>query len=139
LRQYGRKAKLESQCEKKFGVAHDHPEHWLHGEPQGNEHCAGSYRLFCQRTTKVGIIDQLWRPALCTARHIGSWPRGWPLQPRTTTPNLHFSPQMSSLERSLWLAKTPCKVVGYRGPDKATQALFLSAAVVEDMHQKSGA
>ena len=47
--------------------------------------------------------------------------------------SLHDRPEWSHLERSLWLAKTPCKLVEYNAPDRATQALFLSSAAVANV------
>jgi hypothetical protein len=42
----------------------------------------------------------------------------------------HHHPGWSHLEHSLWLAQTPCKLVEYSAPDRATQALFMSSAAV---------
>jgi hypothetical protein len=44
--------------------------------------------------------------------------------------SLHAHPERSLLDHSLWLAQTPCKGVEYNAPDRATQALFMSSAVV---------
>lgn len=43
---------------------------------------------------------------------------------------LHHHPEWSHLEHSLRLAQTPCKLVEYSRPDRATQALFMSSAAV---------
>ena len=51
--------------------------------------------------------------------------------------SLHSHPEWSHLQHSLWLAKTPCKVIEYDAPDRATQALFLSSAIVESAREKS--
>ena len=45
--------------------------------------------------------------------------------------SLHYHPERSLLDHSLWLAQTPCKGVEYNAPDRATQALFISSAAVE--------
>lgn len=44
--------------------------------------------------------------------------------------SLHHHAGWSHLEHSLWLAQTPCKLVEYSAPDRATQALFMSSAAV---------
>lgn len=44
--------------------------------------------------------------------------------------SLHAHPERSLLEHSLWLAQTPCNGVEYSAPDRATQALFMSSAIV---------
>ena len=44
--------------------------------------------------------------------------------------SLHHHPEWTHGQHSLWLAQTPCKLVEYSAPDRATQALFMSSAVV---------
>ena len=44
--------------------------------------------------------------------------------------SLRHHPEWSHVQQSLWLAKTPCKLVEYNAPDRATQALFMSSAAV---------
>lgn len=44
--------------------------------------------------------------------------------------SLHYHPEWSHVQHSLWLAQTPCKLVEYSAPDRATQALFMSSAAV---------
>jgi hypothetical protein len=51
--------------------------------------------------------------------------------------SLHAHPERSHLEHSLWLAQTPCKLVEHSAPDRATQALFLSSAVVSKARETS--
>ena len=43
---------------------------------------------------------------------------------------LDMSPERSLVEQSLWLAETPCKPIEYASPDRATQALFASSAIL---------
>jgi hypothetical protein len=50
---------------------------------------------------------------------------------------LKFSPERSLVEQSLWLAETPCKPIEYVSPDKATMALFASAAVLSRVGQRA--
>ena len=38
--------------------------------------------------------------------------------------SLAYLPEHSLLERSLYLAETPCKPIGYNSPDRATRELF---------------
>jgi hypothetical protein len=40
------------------------------------------------------------------------------------------NPDRSLVEHALWLAQTPCKPIEYASPDRATAALFLSAATL---------
>lgn len=44
--------------------------------------------------------------------------------------SLHNHPEWTHVQHSLWLAQTPCKLVEYSAPDRATQALFISSAAV---------
>ena len=44
--------------------------------------------------------------------------------------SLHHHPEWTHGQHSLWLAQTPCKLVEYSAPDRATQALFMSSAAV---------
>jgi hypothetical protein len=46
---------------------------------------------------------------------------------------LHRSPERSLVEQALWLAETPCKPLEYASPNRATQALFASAAVLSQV------
>lgn len=48
--------------------------------------------------------------------------------------SLCHHPEWSHVQHSLWLATTPCKLVEYNAPDRATQALFMSSAVVAKAH-----
>jgi len=43
---------------------------------------------------------------------------------------LDVSAERSLVEQSLWLAETPCKPLEYASPDRATQALFASSAIL---------
>jgi hypothetical protein len=51
--------------------------------------------------------------------------------------SLPAHPERSHLEHSLWLAQTPCKLVEYSAPDRATQAFFLSSAAVAKARETS--
>jgi hypothetical protein len=44
--------------------------------------------------------------------------------------SLHHHPEWAHVQHSLWMAQTPCKLVEYSAPDRATQALFMSSAAV---------
>ena len=44
--------------------------------------------------------------------------------------SLHRHPEWAHVQHSLWLAQTPCKLIEYSAPDRATQALFMSSAAV---------
>jgi hypothetical protein len=43
---------------------------------------------------------------------------------------LDVGSERSLVEQSLWLAETPCKPLEYASPDRATQALFASSAIL---------
>lgn len=43
---------------------------------------------------------------------------------------LDMRPERSLVEQALWLAKTPCKPLEHASPDRATQALFASSAIL---------
>jgi hypothetical protein len=51
---------------------------------------------------------------------------------------LQSEPECSLLEHSLWLARSPCKPIGYASPDTATRALFKAATVIGEIRADDG-
>jgi hypothetical protein len=52
--------------------------------------------------------------------------------------SLSYKPDLTLLQRSLWLAETPCKPIGHNSPDRATRELFASHAQPGALRQHAG-